>query len=306
MVSKEELLSRITPKNDLVFKKIFGSKGNEGILKSLLESILDIQIESLVVDLGTELLPDFCGGKLSRLDVKAKLNDGTIVNIEVQTNMSGYSGTRSVAYWSKLYLEQFKEGNDYKKSDKTICIWILDGKVYNFPEYHSQWKITEKANGDTGDFDIFEIHVIELQKFREETIMKPKNKEFWLWFIDHTKREMVEMSYSLEEIRKAKAEYEKMIEGNASLIHLLSREELAEWDRRDLINRTKEEAMEEGLKEGKKKGIKEGRKEGMKEGMKKGKREEKLETAKKMIEKGIDIETIIDVTGLSKEEIQSL
>ena len=32
MVSKEEILSRITPKNDIVFKKIFGAKGNEGIL----------------------------------------------------------------------------------------------------------------------------------------------------------------------------------------------------------------------------------------------------------------------------------
>lgn len=49
MVSKEEILSRITPKNDLVFKKIFGAKGNEGILKSLLESILEIKFDSLTV-----------------------------------------------------------------------------------------------------------------------------------------------------------------------------------------------------------------------------------------------------------------
>ena len=278
MISKEELLSKITPKNDLVFKKIFGSKGNEGILKSFLESILDIEIESLVVDLGIELLPDFYDGKLSRLDVKAKLNDRTIVNIEVQTNMSGYSDSRSFAYWSKLYLEQYRSGDDYKHADKTICIWILDGEVYDFPEYHSQWNVTEKINGKTEYFEEFEIHVIELKKFRKENIMKPKNKEFWLWFIDHTKREMVEMSYSLEEIRKAKAEYEKMLEGNESLQHLLSREELAEWDRRDMMQRAKEE----------------------------GKKKEKLETAKKMLEKGMDIETIIEITDLTKEEIEKL
>ena len=102
MISKEEILSRITPKNDIIFKKIFGSKGNEGILKSFLESILDIEIESLEVDLETELLPDFYDGKLSRLDVRTKLNDGTIVNIEVQTNMYDYSDKRSLAYWSKV------------------------------------------------------------------------------------------------------------------------------------------------------------------------------------------------------------
>ena len=39
--------SDITPKKDIAFKRIFGSKGNEAILKDLLESILDKKIESL-------------------------------------------------------------------------------------------------------------------------------------------------------------------------------------------------------------------------------------------------------------------
>ena len=57
----------ITPKKDIVFKKIFGSKGNEGILKDFLESILDLKIDSLTLDVGAELLPDFSDGKLSEL-----------------------------------------------------------------------------------------------------------------------------------------------------------------------------------------------------------------------------------------------
>lgn len=306
MTYKEELLGKITPKNDVIFKKIFGSKGNEGILKSFLESILEIQIESLNVDVGTEMLPDFFDGKNSRLDVKAILNDGTIVNIEVQTNMSGYSDERSLAYWSKLYLEQFKSGNDYKKAAKTICIWILDGEVYDFNEYHSQWFLSEKNNGRTSYFNEIEIHVIELKKFRKENIINPKKKEFWLWFIDYTKKEMVDVSYSLEEIRKAKAEYEKMIEGNEAIQHLLLREELAEWDR----NSMRAEARREGLAEGKREGLEEGKREGlekgMEEGRKEGEREAKLETARKLLDKGIDIEIIADVTGLSVEELEEL
>ena len=290
MINKEEILSRITPKNDLIFKKIFGTKGNEGILKSFLESILEIQIESLTVDIGTEILPDFYDGKNSRLDVKAQLNDGTIVNIEVQTNMSGFSDKRSLAYWSKLYLEQFKGGNDYKKANKTICIWILDGEVFELPQYHTKWKIGENKIGITEHYDDFEIHVIELKKFRRETIMEPKKKEFWLWFIDHTKKELVEMSYSLDEIRKAKAEYEKMIEGNETLQHLLMREEFAEMDRQNLIYRAQEEGMEKG----------------MEKGLEKGEKNAKIEIAKKMLKKGIDIETIVEVTGLAKEEIENI
>ncbi len=303
MILKEEILSKITPKNDVIFKKIFGARGNEGILKSFLESILDIEIESLVVDLGTELLPDFYDGKLSRLDVRATLNDGTIVNIEVQTNMHDYTDKRSLAYWSKVYLEQFKQGQNYKNANKTICIWILDGQVYDFPEYHSKWKVAEVTNGQTKYFDDFEIHVIELQKFRKLDIIEPKKKEFWLWFIDHTKKEMVEMSsYTLEEIKKAKAEYEKMIAEEPELQHFLMREEFAAMDRAQELS----DAREKGIKEGKEEGLKEGLEAGKKEGLQVGKKEEKLETAKKMLEKGIDIKTIAEITGLTEEEIRDV
>ena len=49
-------------------QKIFGQKGNEGILKDFLEGILNIKIESLEVDLATEMLPDF----FRRKDIKAR------------------------------------------------------------------------------------------------------------------------------------------------------------------------------------------------------------------------------------------
>ena len=37
----------LTPKNDLIFKKIYGSIGSERILKSFLESILEINIKEV-------------------------------------------------------------------------------------------------------------------------------------------------------------------------------------------------------------------------------------------------------------------
>ena len=52
--------------------------------------------------------------------------------------------------------------------------------------------------------------------------------------------------------------------------------------------------------------IEEGRQEGLQEGIKEGRQEEKLETAKNMIKLGLDIDTIIKVTGLSKEIIEKL
>lgn len=47
------------------------------------------------------------------------------------------------------------------------------------------------------------------------------------------------------------------------------------------------------------------REEGLEQGIEQGKREEKIKTAKKMLEKNIPIETIIELTELTKEEIMN-
>ena len=72
----------------------------------------------------------------------------------------------------------------------------------------------------------------------------------------------------------------------------------------------KEKGIEEGIREGKKEGKEEGRKEGIREGKeegkKEGKEEEKREIARKMKEEKFDLETILKLTGLTKEVIESL
>ena len=47
-----------------------------------------------------------------------------------------------------------------------------------------------------------------------------------------------------------------------------------------------------------------GREEGLTTGRKEGRKEAKLEDAKKMLEKKIPIETIEEITGLTKDEIE--
>jgi predicted transposase/invertase (TIGR01784 family) len=54
--------------------------------------------------------------------------------------------------------------------------------------------------------------------------------------------------------------------------------------------------------EGRKVGVKEGEKKGVKKGVKK----EKLETAKRMLNDGLPIESIAKYTGLTEKEIKAL
>ena len=291
----KEIEELLTPKRDIIFKKLFGEKGNERILKGFLEAILDIEIEDLTLDLSTDLLPDYADGKECRVDVRTRLIDGTEINIEMQTNKQSFHDKRCLDYWAKLYSNQLKKGEIYTKLNKTICIWIIDDEIWpEFNEYQSDWKIIEQNHHITNYFNDLEFHMIELKKFREDVTIKSSRKNFWLWFIDHTNKEMVEMAcMSSEEIAEAKKEYER-ITAIPGLVDLIEAEERAERDKLLIEYNIKEEARAKG------------REEGRKEGRKEGKEQEQIEIAKKMLNEGIDIEIIAKITGLTKERIEEL
>ena len=61
-----------------------------------------------------------------------------------------------------------------------------------------------------------------------------------------------------------------------------------------------------GLKKGLKKGEEKGLKKGRKEGLKKGSKDKAFEIAGALKKKGININTIVEVSGLSAEEIKGL
>lgn len=70
----------------------------------------------------------------------------------------------------------------------------------------------------------------------------------------------------------------------------------------DLEKMSFQGGWEEGIEEGEKKGIEKGRLEGKEEGLKEGREQ----IAKQMLAKGLDIELICEMTGLSKQRICSL
>ncbi len=293
----------ITPKNDVVFKRIFGKRGNEEILKSFLESILDFKISDLTLDCNTEILPEISVGKLSRVDVLARLSDGTLVDIEIQTKEKGFKEKRCLQYWSRLYSQDIEKGKDYLQLNKTICIWIVDSIVYEeFKEYESTWKVQETRYGIQGHFNDFEIHIIELQKFRNTDIIKPSKKEFWLWFIDYTKKELVNMSVKdVKEVEKAYEEY-KRITSDKALMNAIINMDMAEMDRAQEITDARLEGKQEGIKEGEARG----ESRGIKKGIEKGKEENKIEIAKKLLGMKLAVNDIVEATGLSKDKVEKL
>ena len=149
-------------------------------------------------------------------------------------------------------------------------------------------------------------NTIELPKIYEKENEKNELLD-WTYFLDKPDSEEVEeIMKENKGIREAKEKLEEV-----------SRDEqmqrIAEW-REDAIRleagrkKREERAIEEVkiAKEEAKIAKEAGLQEGIKLGHKQGLQEEKEKVAKKMKEEGIDVEVIIKVTGLTKEQIESI
>jgi len=78
------------------------------------------------------------------------------------------------------------------------------------------------------------------------------------------------------------------------------------WDSVSVERTLIDDSYQKGKEKGKEEGIAEGMEKGMKQGMEKGMNLRSLEIARKMLAKGIDEASVMDMTGLTAEEIKLL
>ena len=78
------------------------------------------------------------------------------------------------------------------------------------------------------------------------------------------------------------------------------------WDSVSVERTLIDDSYQKGKEEGMEKGIAEGMEKGMKQGMEKGMSQRSLEIARKMLAKGMDDASVMDMTGLTAEKIKLL
>lgn len=90
--------------NDVFFKYLLGDTKKKFLTLSFINGILNRTDDTLFTDLeflDKEMTPIMQDGKVSVLDIRAKMNDGTQVNIEVQVCKDPDMARRSLYYWAK-------------------------------------------------------------------------------------------------------------------------------------------------------------------------------------------------------------
>ena len=275
--------------NDYIFKRLFSKKGNEDILKDLLESILEITIEKVEVMQEIELERVDIKDKLGILDIRAIINENITVDIEMQMVDEKNMIERTLFYWAGLYYTGLKRGQDYKLNNKVITINILMYNIFKKENYHTIATIRDNENNEKIT-DRLEIHFIELPKFLKSKEEGNKKLRQWLEFICNKRKGEVEMAVKEnEKIAKANQEWE-YLRGDEAEKRLAFLKEKWERDWNSNMHYAEETGMEKG----------------MKKGMKKGEESKTKEVAIKMLRKRIDEVMIAEVTNLTLEEIEKL
>lgn len=186
MINIAELLD---PKNDYVFKRIFGHTGNEEITKGLLQSIIPDKIDKIELDSNPITEKDLLDDKVGILDIKAKLNDGNVnCDIEMQVVDQKDIEKRILFYWSKMYIQTLKVGEDYENLKRCIVILITDydlDKLKEIPEYVTKWKIREEKYSKLVLTNDLELYIISLEKAKNSTKNKKEELYNWLKFINN-------------------------------------------------------------------------------------------------------------------------
>lgn len=269
-------------KNDIVFKAFFSRKGNEKFLIDFLESLLETKIESIEIreEVNLEQLKN--EEKSGRLDLQAKLGDGTIVNIELQMRNEHNIEERTTYYSSKVIYRETKRGTDYKDINQVIMINILGYEMFGFDEYISKTAIVLDKHRDYEVLRGIQWYFIELPKFRR--LHPDMNEEInqWLVFMDDHDKEAIKMVEKNNKIFERARKEMNYLTGDAAVQRLAELREKWEMDRVSAINYATRNGEQKGIKK------------------------EKIEIAKKMIEENMPIETIVKITGLTEEEIKKI
>ena len=268
----------LNPRQDYVFKRIFGYKGNEDITKDFLTAILNQNITSVDIDTNTILGKDLQKDKVGILDVRAIIDGKINCDIEIQVVDQGNIEKRILFYWSKLYIDSIKEGNDYNKLNKTIIVLILDynlEKLSKIEHFMTNCQIREKNHPKTVLTDALELYIIELPKF--DTTNLDNNQKLlnsWIKFIKNPE-EVIDMPNS--KIKKAQQVLEEISQDGRERY-------LADLRQKYIMDQTSLENY--------------GYRKGMKAGIE--------QIIKRMIQRNLDINTISDLTNVPVSEINKL
>ena len=239
---------------------------DKDICKEFLEKLLEIEIQRIEMPENQKTIDLLLESKGIRLDIYVKDENNTVYNVEMQRGKNRNIPKRLRYYQGNIDLDLISKGDDYRKLAKSYIIFICTFDLF-------------KAGRHKYTFETvcMEDNNIKLKDDTNKIILNTKG------IIKDLSDELIEFLNYVEHSDDKTAEEAKgtLVKNIHKRVIEVKNNANMEVEFMTLLERDREK-MEEAREE------------------------ERLEIAKNMKALGIDIDTIIKATGLSKEEVLKL
>ena len=320
---------------DFGFKRIFGTDPNKELLINFLNSLFDG--EEVIKDvkyLNSENVGDVYTERKAIFDVYCENEQGEKFIVEMQNAYQTYFKDRSLFYSTFPIREQAPKGSDWNFCLKKVYVVALLNYKMSDEAFDSTDTIHTIALMDTKTNKVFNAKLmfkyVEVGRFDKTDEELTSLSDKWMYVLKNLSRLDNRPSSLREKI------FTKLFD--AAAIARFSPNELREYedsrkayrDIKNSLDTAKEEGRAEGREEGRAEGREEGRAEGREEGRKEGRAEGREEgraegreegraegreegraegiamVAKMMYAKGIDVDVIASMTGMTIDKIKAL
>jgi len=330
----------LDPKNDVAFRKIFGTEKNKDILIHFLNDVIKFgkgaQIKE-VTFLTTIQDPEIKARKTSIVDILCKDERGNCYIVEMQVAQEKGFVKRAQYYASKAYISQMHVQGKYHTLKAVIFLAIANYVMFPKKKDFKSDHVILDAKSHENDLKDFSFTFLELPKFNKSIDELSNTTERWFYFFKHaeetSQKDLHKLIQQDEIIGRA---YEELDRYSWSEDELLAYDQAEKYEGAYLasleykFDQGKTEGEKIGIEKGEKLGIEKGEKLGIEKGEKLGiekgekigiekgeklgiEKGEKLgiekgieKMAKNMLKQGFKVIDIQKITGLSKKEILSL
>jgi len=282
----------LDPKNDFAFKRIFGTEKNKDILIHFLNDMLTFKDRALIQDvtfLKTIQDPETASKKTSIVDILCKDENDNRYIVEMQVAKEKGFEKRAQYYASKAYISQANAGGEYHNLREVIFLAIAEFIMFPKKKHWKSEHVILDKDSYEHDLKDFSFTFLELPKFQKSIDELSTISDKWMYFFKNAEE-------------TTESDLEKLVGKDMIIERAYDELDRFHWNEEELLTYDQAEkyegayiaSMAQKYDEGLEKGLEKGREEGI----------EKV--ARNMLSKGIDVETIASVTGLTEKAIRGL
>lgn len=253
----------LDPKNDLAFKRIFGTEKNQDILIHFLNDILKLSkcpIQKIQY-LPTIQIPEVAVQRMSAIDVLCQDQDGKRFIVEMQVESEPGFEKRAQYYAAKAYVEQRGKEQAYADLKSITFLAITSHTLFaNKKSYLSHHRMLDI---ETLEHDLVEFNFafLELTKFKKKKHELSNLIEKWAYFLKNAPKtsetDLQEIVGSDTIIHRAFDEISKY-NWNEAELRTYDLIDMHRTAAKAVLDGAKAEGLAEGLAEGKAEGLRQG------------------------------------------------